>query len=65
MLDLFYFTRQLPPTCSLIVFPRTLSDVFKFEAFFNVLLMLETLSPVPGHTLDSLGGTSATFMVEA
>ena len=44
----------------------TLSDVFEFEAFCKVLLMrLETLSPVPGHTVDSLGGTPATFMVEA
>ena len=44
----------------------TLSDVFEFEVFCKVVLMrLETLSPVPGHTLDSLGGTSATFMVEA
>ena len=43
----------------------TLSDVFEFEAFFKVLLMLETLLPVPGHTVDSLGGTPATFMVEA
>ena len=48
----------------------TLRDVFKFETFCKVLLMtLETLSPVPGHTsvrtVDSLGGTSATFMVKA
>jgi len=43
----------------------TLSDVFEIEAFCKVLLMLETLSPVPGHTVDSLGGTPATFMVEA
>ena len=35
----------------------TLSDVFKFEAFCKVVLLrLETLSPVPGHTVDSLGG---------
>ena len=34
--------------------------------FWKVLLMqLETLSPVPGHTIDSLGGTPATFMVQA
>ena len=44
----------------------TLSDVLEFEAFCKVLLMLETLSPVSsGHTIDSLGGTPATFMVEA
>ena len=35
------------------------------NSFCKVLLINETLSPVSGHTIDSLGGTPATFMVES
>ena len=59
VLALFNFTRQLAVFLPKVVFPR-------WGTYCKVLLMrLETLSPVPGHTVDSLGGTPATFMVEA
>ena len=79
VLALFNFTRQLavfwPKVCHACQQScsfsaqgsfSTLSDVFEFKAFCKVLLLRhETLSSVPGHTVDSLGGTPATFMVEA
>ena len=60
VLALFNFTRQLA------VFRPKFFHVEGRIPICKILLMrLETLSPVPGHTVDSLGGTSATFMVEA
>ena len=56
VLALNNFTRQLA-----VFWPKVCNACRQFV----LALLLETLSPVSGHTIDSLGGTPATFMVES